>query len=704
MTRYELSERIGAGAMAEIFRGKAVASGGFEKPVAIKRILPHLSQDERFVEILIAEANIVSHLRHRNIVQVFDVGLGPDGQYFVVMELVEGCNLGALQSGLEARQKRMPMSLGLYIGAEICDALEHAHRAPGPDGRALRLVHRDVSPNNVLLSRSGEVKLTDFGIAKRTEEVSLHGGVRGKFAYISPEQGSGRAVDARSDVFSVGILLFEMIVGRRLFSSLPDFEALKAVCDGKVPRPRSLDPKLDPKLEAILLKALAHEPGERYPGAGELGKDLRAYRYSLPSTGGDPAAELAALVTRFDGQGRQPPAKKESTAAVPRPKPDDFTGGTNTFTLEEEASLVRKTTYEQAWQKFREEESRVARSYQAASESGSMPSATMLGMAPIGAGGDGESGEEDTRIVDPYLRASSRGGKDEPDAVSEAATQPVASQPGPQPVPRPVSQALPRSSQRPVSQALPQSPPRPSAVDAGRQVSAAFAMPSARVPGGGAVLDDVEGVPPETLELHGAQAMAMVDAVESVVAAQEAARAAMARPAAAADPSSVVRVAAVPAGDPGVRKGFPRWAVILFVVLLVGIILAGFFLGDGTSSKSVSDTEGAGAQGGTDQAGATASGQAPAAAPAQPSARPAEAATQPADQPAAAAGTEPAATPGTDPGVAPGTAVAATTETTDSAASKPTRQRTAEKSRSTSTRKARQRAKERQKRRRDRNR
>lgn len=687
MTRYELTERIGAGAMAEIFRGKAVASGGFEKPVAIKRILPHLTQDERFVEILIAEANIVSHLRHRNIVQVFDVGLGPDGQYFVVMELVDGCNLGSLQTNLESRQKRMPIGLGLYVGAEICDALEHAHRAPGPDGGALRLVHRDVSPNNVLLSRSGEVKLTDFGIAKRSEEVSLHGGVRGKFAYISPEQGSGRSVDARSDVFSVGILLFEMIVGRRLFSGLPDFEALKAVCDGKVPRPRAVDPKLDPKLEAILLKALAHAPDERYPGAGELGKDLRAYRYSLPSTGADPAAELASLVTRFHGRGGQPPAKKESTAAVPRPKPDDFTGGTNTFTLEEEASLVRKTTYEEAWQKFREEETRVARSYQAASESGSMPSATMLGVAPIGAAHeehDADSSEEDTRIVDPFLRASSRASKDDAESIpdhmaamsSESSTQPVASQPGPQPMPRSMSQSMSQSM------------PRPSAADAGRPASGAYSM-SARIPGSAAVLDDVEGVPPETLELHGAQAMAMVNAVDAVVAAHEAARASLARP--AADPSAVIRVAAVPAGDPSLRKGFPRWAVILFVVLLVGIILAGFFLGDGTSGRATPP--------GT--AGAAVSGQEPAAA-AQPSAKPTETATQ-----AAAAGTEPIAA-AVDAGPAATQASGRVEPTpTRSRTTETSRTATTEKSRSATTRKARQRAKERQerqKRRRDRDR
>ena len=187
MTRYELLDRIGVGGMAEIFRAKAVAAGGFEKPVAIKRILPHLSQDRRFVQLLIAEAKVLSQLRHRNIVQIFDVGLGDDGQYFLVMEFVDGTDLGAVQKTLEPRRRRLPLDLVLHIGAEVCEALDHAHKSKGPDGQAMRLVHRDVSPSNVLISRAGEVKLTDFGIAKRAEQDATQGGaVRGKFAYISP--------------------------------------------------------------------------------------------------------------------------------------------------------------------------------------------------------------------------------------------------------------------------------------------------------------------------------------------------------------------------------------------------------------------------------------------------------------------------------------------------------------------------------------
>jgi serine/threonine-protein kinase len=305
VTRYELLDRIGVGGMAEIFRGKAVAAGGFEKPVAIKRILPHLSQDRRFVELLIAEAKVLSLLKHRNIVQIFDVGLGDDGKYFLVMEYVDGKDLGAVQRGLEVRRRRMPFDLALHIGAEICEALEHAHGAKAPDGRSMSLVHRDVSPSNVLLSRAGEVKLTDFGIAKRAEqEATGHGAVRGKFAYISPEQARNEHIDPRSDVFSVGILLWELITNRRLFSGLGALEALRAVREAQVPRPSEIDPRVHPEIDQLLLSAMARDVSLR-PTAGQFGAKLRSLRYSLDVTVGDPATELAKIIDTADEVERQ---------------------------------------------------------------------------------------------------------------------------------------------------------------------------------------------------------------------------------------------------------------------------------------------------------------------------------------------------------------------------------------------------------------
>ena len=302
MARYELLERIGVGGMAEIFRGTAIAGSGFEKPVAIKRILPHLSEDLRFIELLIAEAKILSELHHRNIVQIFDVGLGDDGQYFLVMEFVDGTDLKGLYEQL-FEGRRLPVEVALHICSELCEALEHAHLAKGADGKTLGLVHRDVSPSNVLLSKAGEVKLTDFGIAKRVEEVTGHGGVRGKYAYISPEQAMNKHVDARSDVYSVGILLYELACGQRLFSGLADFDALREVREGRVRPAAEHIADVAPKLAEIIMRALSKDPADRFQSAGEFGSALRGYRYSQETEIADPGSEIASLVMR---EGRAP--------------------------------------------------------------------------------------------------------------------------------------------------------------------------------------------------------------------------------------------------------------------------------------------------------------------------------------------------------------------------------------------------------------
>jgi serine/threonine protein kinase len=357
VTRYELLDRIGVGGMAEIFRGRALAAGGFEKPVAIKRILPHLCQDQRFVELLIAEAKVLSMLRHRNIVQIFDVGLGDDGQYFLVMEFVHGLDLGRVQVGLESKRRILPVDLALHIGAEVCEALEHAHIVNDPDGKPMRLVHRDIAPSNVLLSLSGEVKLTDFGIAKRAEEVTSHGGVRGKFAYISPEQAKNEPVDPRSDVFSLGIVLFELLTGRRLFSGLPDLEALRAVREGKIPRPRDLDGNLPPPIDDLLGKALARDPDKRFSSAGEFGAALRALRYSLEVSSGDPSAELARVVSTA-----------ESPETIPPPRHEQFDAGEATvirirsaeaFSMNDTRSAISQAR--QVIDRFEEEETRMSK-------------------------------------------------------------------------------------------------------------------------------------------------------------------------------------------------------------------------------------------------------------------------------------------------------------------------------------------------------
>jgi len=463
--------------MAEIFRGKAVAAGGFEKPVAIKRIRPHLSQDRRFVELLIAEAKVLSLLKHRNIVQIFDVGLGDDGKYFLVMEFVDGKDLGAVQRALETQRRRLPFDLVLHIGAEMCEALEHAHTARAPDGRAMSLVHRDVSPSNVLLSRAGEVKLTDFGIAKRAEQDVTHGGaVRGKFAYISPEQARNEHLDPRGDVFSVGILLWELITNRRLFSHLDDLAALRAVREAQVPRPTEIDPRLPPEIDAIMLGALSRDKARRYPTAGAFGAKLRSLRYSLEVTTGDPAAELARIIDSTEA------VERESARVIPRTP----TGATD-FDAPGEMTVIRIRTADafsardndasiirarEVIDRFEEEETRLAqlsgdqlRMLRAAAPRDSSEMTAMApppvtrgappprGVPPPRARRDSEeatraaspisdediqraSGEEETRLVAPRDRRT----------------------PVPQRVPRPPSAPPPLTTSRPRGPAAPPAP------------------------------------------------------------------------------------------------------------------------------------------------------------------------------------------------------------------------------------------------------
>ena len=286
--------------MAEVFRGRATAVGGFEKPVAIKKILPHLSQDNRFVALLIAEAKLLAHLRQRNIVQIYDVGLGEDGGYFLVMEYVDGHDVGAMFERMEKKRERFPLDLALHIGSEVCEALEHAHKATDGEGKELSLVHRDVSPSNIMLSNSGEVKLTDFGIAKKVDHQSAVQNIAGKFAYMSPEQASGKPVGPGSDIYSLAVVIWEMLLGRRLYSGIPELEALKLVREARVQRPREIDPSFSRELEAILMKALAPDPKQRFASASLFGAALRDYRYSA-ATAGDPTREIQALLKRYFG-------------------------------------------------------------------------------------------------------------------------------------------------------------------------------------------------------------------------------------------------------------------------------------------------------------------------------------------------------------------------------------------------------------------
>lgn len=280
--RYTITERVDAGGMAEVFRGVAESLQGFKKNVAIKRILPNLAKNKKFVAMFLDEAKVSLFLQHANIVQVFDIGQ-TQNSYFLVMEFVDGCNLKALLDRLKQRGRRVEIPHAIYLMVEACKALSYAHHVENPENNEpLRIVHRDISPPNILLSKMGEVKLVDFGLAKANSQIESTdpGVVKGKFSYLSPEAASGLEVDRRADVFAIGILLWEMFTGRRLFYGDTDYQTVELVRQARIPSVAALNPDVEPELEAIVRKALARDPNDRYLEAADLGDALAQYLFS----------------------------------------------------------------------------------------------------------------------------------------------------------------------------------------------------------------------------------------------------------------------------------------------------------------------------------------------------------------------------------------------------------------------------------------
>jgi len=276
--QYELLERVAVGGMAEVFRGRAIGAEGFEKWIAIKRVLPDLARDEAMVSMLLSEARIHAALSHRNIVQIHDLGVSEDGEYFIVLEYVEGHDLRAIIEALGARAERVPDPLALFIASEVAQGLHFAHDLRGSDGQALGLIHRDVSPSNILISFAGEVKLSDFGIAKRKHDASAVGTLKGNLVYMSPEQARRAPLDRRTDLFALGAVLFEMLTGYKLREIRDEVSGWREVASGQVRSARALRPELPEVVEEILMKALAAEPEKRYPDVGAFGAAIRALR------------------------------------------------------------------------------------------------------------------------------------------------------------------------------------------------------------------------------------------------------------------------------------------------------------------------------------------------------------------------------------------------------------------------------------------
>ena len=280
--RYRVIEKLESGGMAEVFRAESEGLQGFKKQVAIKRVLPHLSEKKKFISMFLDEARLSAHLTHSNCVQVFDIGVG-DNAYFIVMEFVDGANLKSIVESLRKQGKEFPVSYAAFIALEICKGLSYAHELRDPSGQDLHIVHRDMSPPNVLITKYGEIKIVDFGLAKANSQLerSEPGIIKGKFSYLSPEAAMGQEVDARTDIFAVGIILWELLTGQRLFMGETDFQTVKKVQQAQVPSVSSINPQVPADLERILAKSLTRDPEARYRTARELGQDLSKFMFKL---------------------------------------------------------------------------------------------------------------------------------------------------------------------------------------------------------------------------------------------------------------------------------------------------------------------------------------------------------------------------------------------------------------------------------------
>ncbi|HEX4351317.1 MAG TPA: serine/threonine-protein kinase, partial [Polyangiales bacterium] len=267
--------------MAEVYLGEASSVEGFKKRVAIKRVLPHLAQNNNFTQMFLDEARLSARLSHANIVSVFDIS-ARDDTYFLIMEFVDGANLKKILDALHKRGQRFPLGEGIYVCAEACRGLSYAHELHDENGRPLGIVHRDISPPNIMLTKRGEVKVADFGLAKAGTQLSQTdpGVVKGKFSYLSPEAALGRTVDARADIFSLGIVLWEMLAGRRLFLGETDYATVKLIQQANIPRLAPLNNQVDEAFEEILLKSLTREPDDRYQTAQQFGDALTGYLFA----------------------------------------------------------------------------------------------------------------------------------------------------------------------------------------------------------------------------------------------------------------------------------------------------------------------------------------------------------------------------------------------------------------------------------------
>lgn len=297
MGKFQLLSEIATGGMAEIWIAKQQLEEGIEKLVVIKMLRPKLKRNREFVHMFLNEARIAARLKHRNVVQMHDLGYA-DGNYFIAMEYIAGENLRNTTKACRKTGEKIPLSYSLAIMSQACEGLHYAHTKTDVLGRPLNIVHCDMSPQNIVISFSGEIKLVDFGVAKATSrfEQAQKGVVKGKLAYMSPEQIQGKAMDARSDIFSAGIVLWELATWKRLFGSFTPNEIVKLIPAGHVPSPRRVNPEVSPDLESVILKALEKDPLARFQTAQEMHAALQEVIHLQPAP--TKPSELSAFMRR----------------------------------------------------------------------------------------------------------------------------------------------------------------------------------------------------------------------------------------------------------------------------------------------------------------------------------------------------------------------------------------------------------------------
>jgi serine/threonine protein kinase len=282
---YKILKKIATGGMAEVFLAKRVGVKGFEKLLAIKRILPQFAENEEFISMFIDEAKLAAQLNHRNIVQIYDFG-NQQGSYYIAMEYVFGKDLRTILKKSRERQKRLPLTQCAYIIAEAARGLEYAHNTKDHYGNPFNIIHRDISPQNIFVSYEGDVKIADFGIAKAaSKSTETRAGVlKGKILYMSPEQAWGKTIDKRSDLYSLGVLFYEMVTDRKIVEADSEFSMLEKVRNAEVEFPPEIFEKIPKRLSYIIKKALEKDPGNRYQSAHEMRIDLENLLLSTKET------------------------------------------------------------------------------------------------------------------------------------------------------------------------------------------------------------------------------------------------------------------------------------------------------------------------------------------------------------------------------------------------------------------------------------